>query len=347
MMASGQIALLGWREGRTLQEVQPFIDEAKTLAAEVDPRLTQLLLIVEGRMLQATGASADEYVHRAREALELVAPGDVGRRAAVNAALAQAYDRAGLIVEALAANEAAWLDVGSIDSFDREFAGFVMEHWILGMRGRSLARCGRLEEAKAAWQLMLEDGKASVDPVVEAIAHLGYVEFAWCYDDAELARAQAERMAALAADRQVPYLKVVALLCTGVAATIAHDVPVALPALTAALSLVKANQLAIEFESEILAAIAECWLRNGELEHARSHVAQALELARLRGARIAECRALIVQGIVFGANGGVPQEECFDRAEKLIEQTGAIAYKAPLLRARQQVEANGDGLRVG
>jgi class 3 adenylate cyclase/tetratricopeptide (TPR) repeat protein len=346
IMASGQIALLGWREGRALQEVQPYIDEAKTLAAEVDGKLMQLLLIVEGRMLYASGASADEYVNRIAEALALVEAGDVGRRAMLNAALSHAYGRAGLISKALAANEAAWLDVGSIDQFDREFAGFGVEHWILGMRGRSLARCGRLEEARAAWQLMLRDSEAAVDPTVEAIAHLGNVEFAWCDDDAELARAQAERMAELAANRQVPYLKVVALLCTGVAATIAHDTEGALPALTAALSLVKANQLGIEFESEILAAIAECRLELGELEHAHSHVAEAIELARLRGARIAECRALIIQGAVFAAGGG-PHRECFDHAERLIEQTGAIAYQAPLSRARQKVEVTLEELRVG
>ncbi|ROZ68947.1 adenylate/guanylate cyclase domain-containing protein [Ramlibacter sp. WS9] len=345
MMASGQIAMLGWREGRTLAEVQPFIDEAKTLATEVDSKLTQMLLMVEGRMLQATGASADEYVQRAQQALALVAPEDVGRRAMVNAVLSQAYGRAGLIGEAMAANEAAWTDVSLIDPFDREFVGFVVEHWILAMRGRSLARSGKLDEATAAWQRMLRDGAGSIDPTVEAIAHLGYVEFAWCHDDADLARAQAERMAELAAKRQVPYLKVVALLCTGVAAAIAGDLEVALPALTAALALVRANRLAIEFESEILAAIAECRLRNGEFEDAHEQVGQAVELARLRGARLAECRALIIQGALFGRGGGA-HAECFERAEKLIEQTGATAYTAPLQRARRKLPAAGGALKT-
>jgi class 3 adenylate cyclase len=335
MMASSRIAMLGWREGHALHEVQPYIDEAKALAAEVDSRLTQLLLIVEGRMLQAGGASADEYVDRATTALTLVEPTDVGRRAMVNAALCHAYGRAGLLAEALAANEVAWRDVASIDRFDREFVGFGVEHWILAMRGRSLARGGKLDEARLVWQEMLQSG--AIDPTVEAIPHLGYVEFAWCVGDAELARTEAERIVELAGRSGIPYIRVIAALCTGVAASMAGDLQAALPALTAGLSLVRANRVAMEFEAEILAAIAECEAQTGELEQAHAHAAQAMELSRTRGMRIAECRAIIIQGVLAGLAGGVPQE-CFDRAERLIEETGAITYRAPLQRARQQVQ---------
>ena len=51
-----------------LEDVQPFIDEAMELASKVDDRLTQLLLMIEGRMLQASGGPADCYVEKARQA---------------------------------------------------------------------------------------------------------------------------------------------------------------------------------------------------------------------------------------------------------------------------------------
>ncbi len=346
LMASSQIAMMGWREGRTLAEVQPYIEEAKSLAAEVDDRLTQLLLIVEGRMLQASGASADEYVARAREALRLVAPGDFGRRAMINATLCQAYGRAGLLREALAANEAASRHMSRIDAFDHEFVGFGVAQWIVAMRGRSLARAGRFDEACAAWQELL-GSEPPVDPTVEAIAHLGHVEFAWCEADAGLARAHTERMTEVASKRQVPYLRVLAQMCAGVTATIAGEMQVALPALTTALSLVRANRVAGEFEPEIVAALAECELRSGDVDAARSHAVEAIRLSRARGARIAECRALIIQGLAFGVDGSELHQDSFERAEQLIEETGAIAYRAPLQRARREFCDRRKRLRAG
>jgi class 3 adenylate cyclase/tetratricopeptide (TPR) repeat protein len=334
LMASSQLAMLGWRSGCTLAEVQPFIDEAKTLAASLDQRLTQILLIVEGRMLQASGASADEYVLRAREALQLAAPEDTGRRAILNAALSHAYGRAGLMKEALTANEAAWRDRSLIDPHDRDFTDFGLDEWMLAMRGRSLARCGRLQEAEAAWQEMLRS--PSVDPAVEAIAHLGRVEHAWCDGNAEFALRHSARMAELAAKRQVPYLRVVAQFVAGAAAAIANDFAVALPALTLALSLLRTQRVAIEFEPEILAALAECELRTGEMEAARGRASNAVRFARARGARIAECRALIVQGMAYGMQGGDLHLDSFDAAERLIELTGAVSYRAPLFRARTE-----------
>jgi tetratricopeptide (TPR) repeat protein len=334
MMASFQAAMLRWRGGGTLAEVQPCIDEAKALAASLDHRLTQVLLVMEGRLLLAGGASADEYALRVREALALSGVEETGRRAILNAALSHAYGRAGLMREALAANEAAWRSRQLIEPADREFADFGVDEWILAMRGRSLARCGRFDEAETAWGEMLRG--AAGDPVIEAIAYLGRVEHAWCEGDAQLALGQSNCMKILAANSPVPYLRVVTQFCDGVAATMAGDLDTALPALASALSLLRSRGVAIEFEPEILAALAECELRNGEFEAARGHVRNAIRVARARGARIAECRALIVQGMVYAKEGGGQHLGSFDAAEHLIGQTGATSYHAPLFRARRE-----------
>jgi adenylate cyclase len=219
-------------------------------------------------------------------------------------------------------------------------------HWVIAMRGRSLARAGRLQEAQSAWRELLESGEP-VDATVEAIAHLGHVEYAWCESDASLACSQSERMSDLAGKRQVPYLRVIAQFCAGVTATISGQLSSALPALTSALSLLRAKRVATEFEPEILAALAECELRSGELDAARGHVAEAIRLSRARGARIAECRALIIHGLAHGVDGSGMHEDSFVRAERLIAETGAVSYHAPLRRAREDFGNYRQRLRVG
>lgn len=336
MRACGKVASVGWHSGGTLAEVQPYIDEAKALAAEADPRYMQMLLVIEGRLLVASGASADEYVQRMREALALVEPGDASRRAVLTLVLAHAYGRAGLMREALDCNERAWGDRHLIDPADHDEFDFGVNEWMLAMRGRSLARCGRFEEAEAAWHEMLAAGP--VNPQLEAIAHLGRVEHAWCVGDPGLARDASRRMEGLAAQLQVPYVRALAQFCSGMAALAAEDVEGALPRLTAALSVVRSHRVAMEFEPELLAALAECALRTGEPEEARGYGTSSIRIARARGARIAECRALIVLGMIHAVTGVGQPADSFDAAEELVRRTGAIDYHVPLLRARREFE---------
>ncbi len=341
-MASSQVAHLGWREGLTLEEVRPFIDEASQLAAEVDGRLSQLLLMVEGRMILASGGKSDDYVDKINQALALVPVGsDVGRTAMLSAALCQAYGRAGLIANALAANDVAWRGAASIDRFDREFMGFGMEPWILGMRGRSLARLGRFDEACGCWEQMLAGGTGAIDPTVQVIPCLGHVEFAWCNDDAHLATAQVRRLGEIASLHSVSYVDTVAHLCRGVAYTIAGDTTHAVPAFASALALVRHNKVATEFEPEILTGLAECHASNGEYERACELAQDAIRISRQRGTRVSELRALIVcagamaRGALAGSADGA--RELFSQAQELIGITQAHIYGKPLAAARARL----------
>ncbi len=162
-MAGGQIGILGWRQGLTLHEVQPIIHEAVSLASNADSRLTQLLHIVEGRMLVGCGGSADEYIEYVQKALVLGFPDDAGRSATINAFLSQAYGWAGLLKDALVANEAAFSALDFIDRFDNEFIGFSIRDWLLGMRGRLLIRMGRDAEAILHLHAILTDAEKSLD----------------------------------------------------------------------------------------------------------------------------------------------------------------------------------------
>lgn len=341
-MACCQISLLGWREGLSLQDVQPFIDEAMLIASRTDPELAQLLLMVEGRMLQSSGGPADWYIERLQQALELAAPkAHLGRIATLNAALSQAYGWAGLLNQALEANDVALKAVASIDKFDREFIGFNPEQWILGMRGRLLTRLGRHEEAQQCWQQMSSVDAGPVDPAVQTILHLGQVEHAWWTNDAVLAQEHAALLAGLADKTAMPYLKTVTANCQGMARSMSHDFSGAVHALAEAIRLVRSENVAAEYETEVLASLAECHRRSGNAAKAQVVAREAIEISRQRSTRLPECRALITLAAALIDEGGAQTageaDDLFAQAESLIRQTGAAIYEPALLFERSRL----------
>lgn len=343
-MACSQISLLGWREGLSLAEVQPFIDEAMELAGRVDSRLTQLLLMVEGRMLQANGGPADGYVQRVQQALALLpAGGDSGRAATLNAALSQAYGWAGLLELALAANDAALAGVDSVDKFDRDFMGFSIEQWLLGLRGRLLTRLGRYDEAHSCLQQMVLAAEHSMDPVILQIAHHGYVDLACSREDIALAEEHAMRISKLDERHAIPYLRAFALSSRGMAATVGSDFSTALSSFTEALQLIRTANVAPEYETEILANIAECFRRLGDVENCLVFAGEAIELSRKRSTRLPECRALITRGAALVDGHGVLHAadagQSLDLAEQLIKLTGARIFDDALSAERARLGA--------
>jgi len=300
----------------------------------VDKRLTQLLLTIEGRMLQASGGPADWYVERVKEALRLVdAESDKGRLATLNAALCHACGWAGLLNEALAASEAALEGVALIDRADQDFMGFSVEQWVLGMRARLLMRCCRFDEAQACWESMLKVQGAASDPAVQVIRHLGFVELAWCNDDAALAQTHSTQLTEMAQRHALPYLKPIALTCRGMALTIAADHEGAANAFDEALALVRGVSLGIEYETEILIGHAECQRRARNLERARELAQEALDIARQRTMRLAECRAMTTLGAIMLDDRSAEDNGTslmLEAAERLMAQTGAFIYRGQL-----------------
>ena len=143
MRASGQVAIFGWREGMTAEETKPFIAEAIDLARSTDRSMISLFLAADGRITVASGGSADFYVARIQEGLSIDAqPANVARIATLRALLCHAYWLAGLLHEALAANDAALQSVGSIDAYHQQCLGLNIEQWMLSMRGRILVHWG-------------------------------------------------------------------------------------------------------------------------------------------------------------------------------------------------------------
>jgi adenylate cyclase len=214
--ASSQIAWLGWREGMTSEDARPFIQEAVEWARDIDDSMIPLLLFVEGRIAGASGGQADAYVKIVKEALALAeSRRDAGRAATLSASLSQAYGWAGLLREALAANDVALAGVSSIADFDHQFLGYSIEHWILSLRGRILVRLGRFDEARRCFDQILAIEPALIDPTVRFIANLGYVDLAWCLDDPKMANEHAGQVADLATRQGSPYLRAYSSVLAG------------------------------------------------------------------------------------------------------------------------------------
>ena len=341
IMASGQLAWLGWREGLTLDEAKTFIDEALSWSRETDDSMIPLLLFVDGRITVTSGGPADAYVELAKEGLSLLREDkDIGRSATLNASLSQAYGWAGMLNEALAANSAAMGGISRIEKFDHQFLGYSVEHWALSLRGRILVRLGRFEESEKCFDRILGVEENLLDPTLQLIPHLGYVDLAWCRGDPALAERHASRIAQIAEKHESPYLRVFAFACSGTAKSLAGDFATAASDFVAALEFLRKTKAAMEYEPEILASLADCYYQSDEPARAMDFAKEAIKLAQHRNARLPECRASITYGAALIAEGGVgpidEAEAMFGHAEELIRVTGAGIYQPLLAQARER-----------
>jgi adenylate cyclase len=350
IMASGQIAWLGWREGMAADSAKSLVEEALDLARKTDDSMVPLLLFVDGRITVSTGGPADTYVARVREALSLLrGSGNTGRIATLNCALSQAYGWAGLLNEALDANTASLEGATEVETFDHQFLGYSVEHWLMTLRGRILLRLGRFDEAASCLSALIDIEDSLGDPTVQFLPHYGYVDLAWCLGDARLAQKHAARVAQIAEKHGSPYLHVFALAATGIAECVDQDFDAALRHFGECLSFARTAKAAMEYEPELLASIADCHLHLEQHDAAVAAAREAIGLARTRSSRLPECRASITLGAALAALGGrtaaLEAETWFTSAQELIGVTGAKIYQPLLARERARLPAlDGRGL---
>lgn len=344
IMACGQIAWHGWREGMAAETAKGFVEEALALARTTDDTMVPLLLFVDGRITISTGGSADTYVERVREALSLLREGtSAGRIATLNCALSQAYGWSGLLNDALDVNTAALEGVTQVETFDHQFLGFSVEHWLMTLRGRILLRLGRFDEAERCLRALIDIEDSLCDPTVQFLPHYAYVDLAWCVGDAGLAQRHATRVAEIAEKHGSPYLRVFALAAAGIAASVGQDFEAALRSFGESLTFARAAKASMEYEPEILASIAECHAHLGQPAAALEAARETIALARKRSARLPECRAAITTAAALIADGAETKareaEAWLARAEDLIRVTGAKIYAPLLARERARLPA--------
>lgn len=331
MRANGQIAIFGWREGMTAEQVKPFIEEALGWARKIDTTMTSLLLAADGRISVASGRSADDYAARIKEALALdCKEPSPGRAATLNALFCHAKWLAGCLNKALAANSWALQNVSDISAFDEQFLGLDVEQWMRSLRGRILVRLGQFGEAEKNLQQVLSIDQSRLDPAVQFIPHLAYVDLAYFGRNPAVANEHALHISAIAEKIQNPYLTVYALGCLGTARLVEGEFDAAASKLIEGIEFAKSAKAALEFEPEMMATLADCHYQMEDFEKAETIAQQAIEVAQQRGARLAVCRASVISASVIHAAHGVKrQTEAIERltcAEDLIRYTGAEVF---------------------
>lgn len=327
VLAFAKSAWLSWREGTPTDEVMPFIREARRIAGTGDGRIMRLLLFLEGRMLQATGGSVDRYAELVREALATIEPGaPPGAKVLLNIGLCQAYGWAGMFWKALEASDAALAGIGAVDRFEQEFIGYSLEQWLLVLRGRVLGRLGRFDDAARCLSQVTTLPPNTVDPVLQQIAHYGMTEVACAADDLERAESHARAVARVAEKHDNAYMSCFAHACGAVVDQARGQYLAAIGGFSKSLELVRQHNVAKEFETELLACLAECCYAVDDLHSAERFCDQAVALSRERANRHQHVRALVIESAVLRAKRlDAAAEERIERARELVRASGAGA----------------------
>jgi class 3 adenylate cyclase/tetratricopeptide (TPR) repeat protein len=340
MMACGQIVNFGWREGLSLEDAKAYFEEAKKVAvASGDLRANALIHAGYGRILGASG-SADEYVDKIREAEALIGDSiDTSLRVTLGAVLCHALRLSGRMIDALAVNTEALDHVGEVKKFDRQMLGFDIEAWLIAMRGQTLVMLGRGDEARSYLDHVIEMDAARVDVTHHVIPSLAYVELAWAQGDGSLAERHAERAFSMAMKSGSPYLRVYAQACRGLSHIAAGRLDQAIRDLTDAMGFARRQRAGLETEARILADLANAYCLKGEFASAVTAATEAIDIARARRTRVAECvaHAVRAQALLASPKAGEETEAQLDlvKAESLLQETGVLLL-APLVRAAKE-----------
>ena len=255
----------------------------------------------------------------------------------MNASLSHALAWAGLLEQGLAANDVALQGIASIDKLDRDFFGFDIKQWVLGIRIRLLVRMGRLHEASLCLRSLDDSVESRHDPVIRQLTYLLHTEIAWSSSDVDQARAQCAKVARIAREHGSAYSKVLDFWTSALAELTAADFDEAARSCVQALDLIRSARVGAECEAEILAILAESRYRAGNLPQALADAVAAAALSSERSNRVTRARALIVHGGVLARDTAqeAQAQALFAEAQSLIAESGARLLEASLARERQ------------
>jgi adenylate cyclase len=332
MAAGGQIVNFGWREGISAKDALVYFEEARELARSLgDMRANVLIHAAYGRIL-ANGGSADDYVHKIREAKAIAdESNDPSVQITLKAVLCHALWLSGDLREALRMNIEATNRASEIVRFDRQTLGFDIEIWLTALRGRILVMLNRTEDARPFLDRVLQLDSSKVDHVHHVMPSLAYVDIAWLQANVGLAQEHADRAFSIALKSGNPYLRVYAQACRGFSHIIAGRLTSAIEDLSDALNFARTRKAGLENEARILADLANAHGLNGDTAIALSTIDQAILIATERHARIPECFARIVRAKLLLRSAGNDQvvegEQELERATALMQETGAMFFE--------------------
>jgi adenylate cyclase len=352
-LASASVLTFGWRVGMTADEAGPYAEEALRYAREfADDEAGPEVLMQYGRFKASTG-SADAYAALMEEALAMPAT-DLGRIATIQGCLAQAHWMSGFLLKAEAACDAALKTLtihyrrgfnGIVGLDSPPYTSFDVELWIKCLKARILVWLGRFDDANILLdEAFRVEGTNREAPVVQYIAYLASVELACHRNDSVAAHRHAARIQAYADQSDIPYLQVYALFATARAKICSNACADAVRDLQGSLEFVAAANAGREHQSHLLAELSYAQYSSGLFDEAADTARTAIEMARDRHHRTAECLASMVYGagIAVGKRTVVNLEaqEYFGRAEDLFRQTGAVLLAPRLETLRADMKAH-------
>jgi adenylate cyclase len=322
--------------------VAPFAREALDIAREMKDSVSEVLILAGYGRISACTGSADEYVKQVLQAIELSNTADPSVRTMLQVFLCQAYGYSGKLREALKASDTALAHITDIQKSHEALLGFNVERWIKSLRARLLVRMGNFAAARQSIEQLISSENDHPDPAVQFIPHLAGVELAWLTQDRALADFHSLRIDEIAAGSSVPYVAVYAAACRGLALSLSGDDVAAIRKLESAIRLATEAYAGLEYESEMLAFLAEIHLRSNSPTAAVRVAERGMAVAADRRSRLAECRSAIIMARALGAGVHHPDHqagELLSRARRLIEETGATPYES-LLSAAQPTAAS-------
>lgn len=299
------------------------------MARRLNDSVTEVLILAGyGRAMACTG-SADEYVEQLLHAIEVSK--DPSIRVILQVFLCQAYGYAGKLREALVASETALKQIEGIEKSHEAQLGFNVERWAESLHARLLVRTGSFDAARESIAELVASEGGHPDPAVLFIPHHAGVEMAWLTKDAKLADLHSLRIDEIARRNNTPYVAVYASVCRGLALSLVGDHVAAIQKLDSAIRLAREAFAGLEYESDMLAFLAEIHLKSNNLAAAFCAAEQGIAVATDRRARLAECRSILVLAQVVNADSlRYPQyqpSKLIARARHLIEETGAQPYE--------------------
>lgn len=203
---------------------------------------------------------------------------------------------------------------------------------------------GRFDEANILLgEAFRAEGTNREAPVVQYIAYLASVELACQRNDPVAAHRHAARIRAYADQSDIPYLHVYALFATARAKTCSDACADAVRDLQASLEFAAVANAGREYQAQLLAELSYAQYGSGLFDEAAETARTAIEMARDRHHRMAECLASMVHGagiaVGKGAVVNLEAQQYLARAEDLIGQTGAVLLASRLETLRTDVEA--------
>jgi len=144
----------------------------------------------------------------------------------------------------------------------------------------------------------------------------------------------------LAEQSAMPYIRVAAMACAGLAKGTAGDFAAGARGLREAIDFARHARAGLEFEARMLADFADVLYRAGDLDAALEASEEAITVAKRRTDRVAECHASLVRGMTLAVAGGddVEANRLLEHAEQLLSVSGAGFFKPRLVQLRSDLE---------